>query len=204
MLISGVPGAGKTTISYELLRAFDQFRIIEETDLIREILRGYNRQIQIISDEHSLALFEQIEVYDAERIFSFRDAKNQSQLMRFSLEHIINRQKRKGISTIINGVHIVPEILDGISENINMCFINLYFSTETELVRRLKSRNSKKYTDENISLAFQTNCELYASTKKMAKRSAQIFHNIDVSCSTISETLNSVKGCLEMRFGQVT
>ena len=42
LLISGIPGAGKTTISYELLKRFSFFRIVQETDIIREILRGYN------------------------------------------------------------------------------------------------------------------------------------------------------------------
>ena len=40
IFVSGVPGMGKTTISYELLKKFSKFRIIEETDLIREILTG--------------------------------------------------------------------------------------------------------------------------------------------------------------------
>ena len=39
VFISGVPGVGKTTISYELLKRCNSFRIIEETDLIREVLR---------------------------------------------------------------------------------------------------------------------------------------------------------------------
>ena len=42
LLISGVPGAGKTTISYELLKKMDYFRIVQETDILREIIRGYN------------------------------------------------------------------------------------------------------------------------------------------------------------------
>lgn len=42
IFVSGVPGVGKTTISYELLKRFNVFRIIEETDLIREVLLGYN------------------------------------------------------------------------------------------------------------------------------------------------------------------
>ena len=46
LFISGVPGVGKTTISYELLKKINAFRIIEETDLIREILLGYNEYLR--------------------------------------------------------------------------------------------------------------------------------------------------------------
>ena len=51
VIISGVPGVGKTTIYYELLKRFDCFRIIEETDLMREILRGYNKYIEELFGE---------------------------------------------------------------------------------------------------------------------------------------------------------
>ena len=47
VFISGVPGVGKTTISYELLKNIGKFRIIEETDLVREILRGYNNYLKL-------------------------------------------------------------------------------------------------------------------------------------------------------------
>ena len=48
LLISGVPGVGKTTISNELLKTYKEFRLVEETDIIREILRGYkNRLIEM-------------------------------------------------------------------------------------------------------------------------------------------------------------
>ena len=46
IFISGVPGVGKTTISYQILKRFNEFRIIEETDLIRETFRGYNDFLQ--------------------------------------------------------------------------------------------------------------------------------------------------------------
>ena len=45
ILISGVPGVGKTTVSYELLKMYKEFRLVEETDVIREVLRGYNNHL---------------------------------------------------------------------------------------------------------------------------------------------------------------
>ena len=45
ILISGVPGVGKTTISWELIKVYQEFRLVEETDIIREILRGYNNRL---------------------------------------------------------------------------------------------------------------------------------------------------------------
>ena len=49
VFLSGVPGAGKTTLSYELLKKHNEFRLIEEeTDIIREVLRGYQMHLASI------------------------------------------------------------------------------------------------------------------------------------------------------------
>ena len=37
LLISGVPGVGKTTLSNELLKIPKDIRLVEETDIIREL-----------------------------------------------------------------------------------------------------------------------------------------------------------------------
>jgi 2-phosphoglycerate kinase len=108
VFISGVPGVGKTTISYELLKMFDEFRIVEETDLIREVLRGYNDYIKDTFKDKSLLLFEELEISHHTKFLRYQEAKKQCNYMRKSFEKIISRQKRKGITTIINGVHIVP------------------------------------------------------------------------------------------------
>ena len=43
VLISGVPGVGKTTISNELLKTHNEFRLVEETDIIRATM-SYNEK----------------------------------------------------------------------------------------------------------------------------------------------------------------
>ena len=40
LFVSGVPGVGKTTISYEVLKKFNEFRIIEENEILRDDLIG--------------------------------------------------------------------------------------------------------------------------------------------------------------------
>ena len=48
VFISGVPGSGKTTVAYELFKNYCDFRIVEETDIIREILRGYRKHLALM------------------------------------------------------------------------------------------------------------------------------------------------------------
>jgi len=196
VFISGVPGVGKTTISYELLRTFSEFRIIEETDIIREILRGYNRHIEGVFGDKASFIFDEIDIYDNTRFLTFAEAKKQCKHMKKSLEQVVIRQQRKGIPSIINGVHIVPEVLDGIAGNQNVIFINLFISNADAIYNRLKSREPDKYNPSIVPTVFQTNANLRTSTLNVAERSPNIFNNIDVTNLNKEETLCEVVRCI--------
>lgn len=197
VLISGVPGAGKTTISYELLRQFERFRIIQETDLIREILRGYNA---FISSEPSYpySIDTLPLIPNHSKIFSYDEMKSQCCIMRDSISNIILRQQRKGIPTIINGVHIVPEVLNGIANNDNIVFINLYLNNEQALQSRLLTRDQDKYMP-CVPMLFSTNCELYSSTTELSKAFPNTFYNVDVTDLSVDETVKTIMNFMASR-----
>ena len=199
VFISGVPGVGKTTISYELLRAFSAFRIIEETDLVREALRGYNDFICAEFGAEVQAFIDRIEIHDRMKFLSFEEAKQQCRIMKNSFEKIIARQQRKGIPSIINGVHIIPEILDGIAQNHNIVYINLFINNQLEIYNRLKGRDPEKYNAISMQLIYQTNLDLYLSTSKLVNIPGHVFNNIDVTIQNIGETLDSVVECIKRR-----
>lgn len=139
VFISGVPGVGKTTVSYELLRNCNKFRLIQETDLIREILRGYieylNGFLCCNSCRSIVSVPETIPNHT--KIFTYDEMKIQSDIMKCSIERIVLRQQRKHIPTIINGVHIVPEVLSEIANGSNVVFVNLYINNKEVLRKRL-------------------------------------------------------------------
>lgn len=199
IFISGVPGVGKTTISYELLKMFDEFRIVEETDLIREVLRGYNEYIKDKFKDKVQRLFEEIEITHDTKFLCYDEAKEQCEYMKKSFEKIVGRQKRKHITTIINGVHIVPEILDGLYENDNIVYFNLFINNKHSLFDRWKEREPTKYTIENLTIAFQTNLALSLSTQKLSKKSGDIFNDIDVTDLSIGQTKDEIIMCLAKR-----
>ena len=127
LLISGVPGVGKTTLSAELLKAYKEFRLVEETDVIREILRGYNCYLFY---EYG---FLQDNIYSHNRFLTYDMAKEQCRIMKNSIINIIQRQQRKEIPSIINGVHIIPEELYIHLKVPNIIYINLYVDSEESL-----------------------------------------------------------------------
>ncbi len=191
LLISGVPGMGKTTISYELLKNYNQFRIIEETDIVREVLRGYNNYLKITFGKEINYMLDKIYISDHTKLLTFEEAKEQCTFMKQSLLEIITRQQRKGISTIINGVHIIPEVLNDFINKDNIVFINLYVTNEHKIYDRIYQRDPNSYMLDNIPLIYQTNHDLYLSTEKIALGSHNIF-NIDVTDLRINETVKKI------------
>lgn len=195
VFISGVPGVGKTTISYELLRKINKFRIIEETDLIREVLRGYNDYLKIEFGNQVDFVFETIQITEHTKLLTFEEAKIQCNAMKKSLEHIVARQQRKGIASIINGVHIIPEVINGIGNNKNIIYINLYVTNEHEIYERILNRDPASYMLNYIPFIFQTNKDLYLSTEKLSLKYNYIF-NIDVTCLSIEDTIKKIIHCI--------
>ena len=191
VFISGVPGVGKTTISYELLKRINKFRIIEETDLIREVLRGYNEHLKVEFGNQVDFVFEKIQITDHTKLLTFDEAKIQCKTMKKSFEQIVARQQRKGIASIINGVHVIPEVLNGITESNNIIYINLYVTNEQEIYERICNRDSSSYMLNHIPFIFQTNKDLYLSTENISLTCPYVI-NIDVTGLSIEDTINKI------------
>lgn len=194
VLISGVPGVGKTTISYELLKEHEEFRLVEETDIIREILRGYNEYLENI---HDTPLNDVI--YEHDIFLSYDMAKHQCRIMKNSIINIIQRQQRKGIPTIINGVHIIPEELYLNIKSPNILFINLYVDSEAALWKRLKIRDPQKYKPDRIPLLYKTNTDLshkilFSFCHELKSNIFYIHHSYQLK-SKISFLIPHLKAC---------
>lgn len=189
VFISGVTGTGKSTLSNELLRTFDTFRIIEETDLIRETLRGYGEYLQEEFGDKIKPLLESKLITGHKKILTFDDTKQQCLYMRKSIEKIVERQQRRKIPSIINGVHIVPEILDGILGNRNVIYLNLYVDNQNEIYNRLFKRDPSSFTLDYISMFHETNIAIYLSTLKLSRKIEHLFNNINVTNLNAKEVL---------------
>lgn len=196
VFLSGVPGVGKTTISYELLKCAECFRIIEETDILRDALRGYNSFIRKGVNASLQPLLDNAEIFDHTKLLSFEEAKQQCAIMKNSFDNIITRQQRKGISSIINGVHVIPEVLKEFAANSNIIFINLYVSNQEALYNRLLKRDPNSYMLKHIPYIFSSNLDLYHSTDVLAKQTPNSFYNIDVTTSDLEEALSEVITCI--------
>lgn len=168
ILISGTPGIGKTTISHLLLSAFPELLMIEETDIIREILLGYDEYLSInkINNLNELC--------DHNVILDYEMALEQCHIMKASIRNIILRQQRKGIPTIINGVHIIPEVLYDYLDFPNVIYVILYTDTKRELEKHYMSRNDNKHP-KSLSLTFDMNKKLFRRSSDLIGHKKNVF-----------------------------
>ena len=199
LFISGVPGVGKTTVSYELLKKFNEFRIIEETDILRDALRGYNEYLTNKFGTSLESMLKETEIFAHTKLLTLKEAQEQCIIMKKSVENIVMRQQRKGISSIINGVHIIPEILKELANNPNIIFINLFIENQEALYRRLAKRDPNSYMLQNIPLIFKTNNDLFKSTKKLVLKKENAFFNINITTLDIDTTLSQIIECIYLR-----
>lgn len=192
LFISGVPGVGKTTISYKLLKQFNEFRIIEETDILRDALRGYNEYLVNQYGSPLKSMIEETEIFAHTKLLTLNEAKQQCIIMKKPIENIVLRQQRKGISSIINGVHIIPEVLKDLASDPNIVFVNLYVNNLDALCKRLKNRDPNSYMLQHVPFIFQTNEDLYNSTQKLALVKNTSFFNLDITSLDINTSLSKI------------
>ncbi len=142
VLLSGVPGIGKSTLAAELSSRLEISNIIG-TDIIREILR------QSISDKLIPELFGSS--YDAYKYIkpeinpslnkSIIGFEEQSRIIIVGVEAVIESVLYSRENTIIEGVHLSPQLLKShILNNKHVLFTLLYLKDENEHLNRFRSR----------------------------------------------------------------
>lgn len=194
VFISGVPGAGKTTLSYELLKKHNEFRLIEETDIIREILRGYQMHLA------SIGIDVPNEIASHDVFLDYEAATHQCRVMKDSIVNIVQRQQRKDIPTIINGVHVIPEVLCDSLPSSSTMYINLFISSEEVLWARLRNRNPVKYKKEYVPLLYQTNIDLRNRTLQLATKYLNVI-SLNIGTNTVNELLTEIEDLFYRLYG---
>ena len=118
-------------------------------------------------------------------------AKTQCNIMKFSIKNIVARQQREGIPTIINGVHLIPEVLYSYLNFKNLMYILLYTESEDILLQHYLDRNDNKHPDK-LSFLFDMNKELYNNTFMLLKDAPNVIF-INVSKLSVKNTVSKIK-----------
>ncbi len=145
VLLAGVPGIGKSTLSVDLSKRLEITNIIG-TDMVREILRQ-TISSNLIPELHSSS-------YEAYKYLkptlnpilrqSIVGYEEQCRHVIVGVEAAIQSALYSRENTIIEGVHLAPNILiRSVLEESHVIMILFYLENEEEHLRRIKSRGSE-------------------------------------------------------------
>jgi 2-phosphoglycerate kinase len=182
ILISGVPGSGKTTVSLELARIFGIEQIIQ-TDTIKEIFQvnGYE-PISYTSTHSAWRHFGEKNVNNIIKGYCAHSACFEQLLLR-----LISLTQEKGKHIIVEGAQITPRLFSQIQTQ--KIGFYLYVNDPTEHLSRFAQKNGRR-TKTNINWgenydAIRT-IDLYL--RQMCEKSGIIMlHN-----TSLDETLNAI------------
>ncbi len=156
ILLAGVPGIGKSTIATDLCVKLEISNIIG-TDMIREILRQ-TISFKLVPELHCSSyeaykyLKPQISPILRKSIVGYEE---QSRHITVGVEAVIQVALNSRDNSIIEGVHLSPNILDpSIISNPHVLMIFLYLEDKDEHMKRfhkrgasVKNRQAERYTE---------------------------------------------------------
>ena len=193
LMLSGVACVGKTTTARNIVKNYEEFKLVTEVDIIREVIRYTIKNVDAyykFYDKNSVTL-EYKSLFDSLTDGDYNTLLNQAKALLPYIRSIVYKQQRKNIATIIEGMCIVPELyfknyvpIDGFKNNV--VFINLYISNQKKHFsrgdRRCKERNydtNKNMYDKIIKMESK-NIALHESTLKLSEHCKNVY-SIDVT-----------------------
>lgn len=127
ILIGGATGVGKSTIAAEIGHRLGINRVIG-TDTIREIMRSIiSRNLIPTLHESTFEAMEALRTEDIEHrlIYAFQE---QARLVTEGVAAVVRRGAKEGLHMVLNGVHIVPGLLDRILDQTPRHFFQFMLS----------------------------------------------------------------------------
>ncbi|MGM0441264.1 MAG: hypothetical protein ACQEQC_02475 [Elusimicrobiota bacterium] len=196
ILLGGSTGSGKSTVSVELAQRLDITSMFT-TDIVREIMRALfsNDILPMIHTSSYLAsekFWVPVKESKNQKIIAFRE---QALRVNAGIKSIIRRSIVEKTSLIINGVHILPELIDENEfpgANIVKAFV--YIEDEEEHKNRFHMRG--RSTEDRAAEKYLKNIEAIRMIqdyiiKGAKKRDYPYFNNIN-SIKTTKSVVNNI------------
>ncbi|MFW6134717.1 MAG: ATP cone domain-containing protein [Elusimicrobiota bacterium] len=196
ILMGGSTGSGKNTVSVEIAHRLDITTVIT-SDIIREIMRSLFTEgiLPLIHSSSYLAyknLWMPIEEEKDQRIIAFRE---QALRVSVGIRGIIKRCINEKTSIIINGVHVLPDIIsENEYKNANIIKVFLYVDGEEEHKERfyMRGKSSQQRSADRYLENFDTIRIIQDYVVREAKKQNYLcINNLD-SRRTAIEIINNI------------
>ena len=186
ILIGGASGVGTSSMAFELASRLRLKNLIS-TDMIREVMR------KIISKDLSPVIHKSsFDAYESLRTPSIRIDSvvegfiNHVDVVNVGIEAIIERSVKEGISTIIEGVHIVPGFVkEELIENNNIIIFTLTVDDEESHRQRFYSRCRQPWVKRSLERYMDYFPTIRKTQKFLVEQAkihdARIINNVDIN-----------------------
>ncbi len=203
ILIGGASGVGTSSMAFELANRLRLKNLIS-TDMIREVMRKIvSKELSPVIHKSSFDAYESIRI-PAIRVDSVIEGFiSHVDVVNVGIEAIIERSVKEGISTIIEGVHVVPGFIKkDLMENNNIIIFTLTVDDEESHKQRFYSRCRQPWVKRSLE-RYMENFETIRKTQgflvEQAKiNDARVINNVD-----INETIDIMVNDILEKFGGV-
>ena len=203
ILIGGASGVGTSSMAFELANRLRLKNLIS-TDMIREVMR------KIVSKELSPVIHKSsFDAYESIRTPSIRIDSviegfiSHVDVVNVGIEAIIERSAKEGISTIIEGVHIVPGFIRrDLIENNNIIMFTLIVDDEEAHKQRFYSRCRQPWVKRPLE-RYMDNFRTIRKTQRFLVEQAKIHDTRIIDNVEINETIEIMVDDILKEFGGV-
>lgn len=201
ILIGGASGVGTSSMAFELANRLRLKNLIS-TDMIREVMR------KIVSKELSPVIHKSsFDAYEAIRTPSIRIDSivegfiSHVDVVNVGIEAIIERSIKEGISTIIEGVHVVPGFIrHDLIENNNIIIFTLTVDDEEAHKQRFYSRCRQPWVKRSLE-RYMDNFDTIRRTQQFLVEQANIHDTRVINNVDINETIDIMVNDILEEFG---
>ena len=203
ILIGGASGVGTSSMAFELANRLRLKNLIS-TDMIRELMRkiGSKELIPVIH-KSSFDAYESIRTPSIRIDSVIEGYISHVDVVNVGIEAIIERSVKEGISTIIEGVHIVPGFIkDELIEDNNIIMFTLTVDDEEAHKQRFYSRCRQPWVKRSLE-RYMENFGTIRKTQNFLVKQAEIHNTPVINNEDINETIDIMIEDILEKFGGV-
>lgn len=190
ILMGGSSGVGTSSMAFELANRLRLKNIIS-TDMIREVMRKVvSKELSPVIHKSSFNAYESIKNPSVKMDRVIEGFITHADVVNVGIEAIIERSIKEGISTIIEGVHVVPGFISkDLLENNNIIMFTLMIENEESHKQRFYSRCTQPWVKRSLG-NYMENFESIRKTQNFLVEQAKIYDSHIINNIDINETID--------------
>ncbi len=159
--------------------------------MIREVMRKIvSRDLSPVIHKSSFDAYESIRTHSVDLDKVIEGFITHTDVVNVGIEAIIERSIKEGISTIVEGVHIVPGFINKeLIENNNIIMFTLMIDDEESHKQRFYSRCSQPWVKRSL-VNYMENFESIRKTQNFLVEQAKIYDSHIINNVNINETID--------------